>query len=207
MRARAAIAAGRHARRDCLRAGARRVRIHRQLERGRVERWAESPAVTADFLKFAHCMRSHGVPNFPDPSRPGIQLSPGSGLDPASPAFQVRAEDMQQAPAGRRPKSAAAAAASASDVRAALAWAQCVRKHGVPNFPDPSTSAHAGPVLPRRRVSGRPGVQPPVAGVQAGAGRVRRRPRRPPARAEQRGVSVRDRTLRRRPRHATEGDG
>jgi hypothetical protein len=47
-------------------------------------------------LKFAACMRSHGVPNFPDPrvsSGPGggigIRIgAPGSGLDPNSPAFK-----------------------------------------------------------------------------------------------------------------------
>jgi hypothetical protein len=43
-------------------------------------------------LKFAQCMRSHGVPNFPDPQVSGghvtMQLSPSSGIDPNSPAFQ-----------------------------------------------------------------------------------------------------------------------
>jgi hypothetical protein len=38
-------------------------------------------------------MRSHGVPNFPDPTFPhgggvGIQLN-GNGIDPNSPAFQA----------------------------------------------------------------------------------------------------------------------
>ena len=49
----------------------------------------ESPAVAADFLKFSRCMRSHGVPNFPDPTTGhGIQFTSSSGLDPASPAFK-----------------------------------------------------------------------------------------------------------------------
>jgi hypothetical protein len=47
-------------------------------------------------LKFAQCMRSHGVPNFPDPqiqSGPGGGIGvriggPGSGINPQSPAFQ-----------------------------------------------------------------------------------------------------------------------
>ena len=40
-------------------------------------------------LKFAACMRSHGVPNFPDPSGGGgIQIPVGSGINPRSPAFQ-----------------------------------------------------------------------------------------------------------------------
>jgi hypothetical protein len=38
----------------------------------------------------AVCMRSHGLPNFPDPSfnGPTKQLALGPGLDPDSPAFQ-----------------------------------------------------------------------------------------------------------------------
>ena len=41
----------------------------------------------------SRCMRSHGVPNFPDPKFPsgggvGIQLN-GNGIDPNSPAFQA----------------------------------------------------------------------------------------------------------------------
>jgi hypothetical protein len=54
-------------------------------------------AVRQKALKFSACMRSHGVPNFPDPqvsSRPGGGVAvriggQGSGLDPSSPAFKA----------------------------------------------------------------------------------------------------------------------
>jgi len=40
-------------------------------------------------VAFAACMRAHGVPRFPNPNgRAGI-LGPGSGLNPASPAFKA----------------------------------------------------------------------------------------------------------------------
>lgn len=39
-------------------------------------------------LAFAQCMRANGVPNFPDPNGQGGQLGPGSGIDPASAAYQ-----------------------------------------------------------------------------------------------------------------------
>ncbi len=39
-------------------------------------------------LTFARCMRSHGVPSFPDPSSSGAQAGPAAGIDPRSPAFQ-----------------------------------------------------------------------------------------------------------------------
>jgi hypothetical protein len=41
--------------------------------------------------KLSKCMRSHGVPNFPDPSATGgfqINANPTNGLDPKSPTFQ-----------------------------------------------------------------------------------------------------------------------
>lgn len=40
-------------------------------------------------IAFAKCMRSHGVPNFPNPTGNGsVFLGPGSGVDPTSPQFQ-----------------------------------------------------------------------------------------------------------------------
>ncbi|NUR59310.1 MAG: hypothetical protein HOV87_11670 [Catenulispora sp.] len=39
-------------------------------------------------VPFAQCMRSHGVPNFPDPDGSAGQLGPYSGIDPASAVFQ-----------------------------------------------------------------------------------------------------------------------
>jgi hypothetical protein len=86
-------------------------------------------------------MRTHGVPNFPDPGSTGvIQLAPGSGLDPASPAFKSAQASCTKLLPGGGPRGAPPPP-SASEVRAALAWAQCIREHGVPNFPDPSTSS------------------------------------------------------------------
>jgi hypothetical protein len=106
----------------------------------------ESSAVASFFLTFARCMRSHRVANFPDPTPGhGVQFDPSSGIDPASPAFQSARRACQKLLPGGGPGSAPAP--SASDLHTALVWAQCVRKHGVPNFPDPSTSSHAGLVF------------------------------------------------------------
>jgi hypothetical protein len=55
---------------------------------------ALSPAAQAkarqQVLAFSACMRSHGVPNFPDPPSGGqaIRILPGSGIDPQSPQYQ-----------------------------------------------------------------------------------------------------------------------
>jgi hypothetical protein len=43
-------------------------------------------------LKYAKCMRSHGVSDFPDPSADGtlqIQSKPGSDLDPNNPTYKA----------------------------------------------------------------------------------------------------------------------
>ena len=41
-------------------------------------------------LKFSECMRSNGIPNFPDPnSTGGIDIGASSGIDPQSPQFQA----------------------------------------------------------------------------------------------------------------------
>jgi hypothetical protein len=53
---------------------------------------ASSPQNLANELKFAKCMRAHGVADFPDPnSNGGFSGSGGTGpggVDPAAPAFQ-----------------------------------------------------------------------------------------------------------------------
>jgi hypothetical protein len=43
-------------------------------------------------LKYATCMRAHGVSDFPDPKPDGstqIQPTPGSDLDPNNPRFKA----------------------------------------------------------------------------------------------------------------------
>ena len=105
---------------------------------------SESTGSSGTALQFADCMRSHGVPQFPDPgSSAGAAFGPRSALK-SSPAFQSAESKCNKLVPGGGPSATAAPAASAGDLHAALVWAQCVRKHGEPNFPDPSTSAHTG---------------------------------------------------------------
>ena len=53
-------------------------------------------------VAFAECMRAHGVAKFPNPNRSPNQLSPDSGVDPASSAYQAALNGPCQslAPAG-----------------------------------------------------------------------------------------------------------
>ncbi len=101
---------------------------------------SESTGSEGTALQFAECMRSHGVRQFPDPGQsPGPAFGSASGLK-SSPAFGSAVTKCNKLVPGGGPKSSAAPAPTASDLHTALAWAACVRKHGEPDFPDPSTS-------------------------------------------------------------------
>jgi hypothetical protein len=93
------------------------------------------------------CMRANGVPNFPDPIQgpggvglPQVSTSPGTltveGVTLAGPAFEAAQKACKEymTPGGPPP------AVSESEKLAAIANAACMRKHGVPNFPDPTFS-------------------------------------------------------------------
>lgn len=86
-------------------------------------------------VAFSQCMRTHGEPNFPDPNSQGaVQLN---GVDPRSPQF----ESAQKACAkfspnrGKPPSPAQQQAALAQ----ALKFSECMRAHGIKDFPDPQT--------------------------------------------------------------------
>ena len=91
---------------------------------------------TADAAKFSSCMRSHGVPNFPDPSSGGgISIGPGSGIDPNSPKFRAAQQACQKVlPNGGQPSPQQLAKMQ----QHLLAFSACMRSHGVPDFPDPT---------------------------------------------------------------------
>ena len=77
-------------------------------------------------VRFAECMREHGVPDFPDPVDGRITLR--SGGDPA--AMQAAQEACQElAPGGGR--------TTPQMQGQIIAFSQCMREHGVPDFPDP----------------------------------------------------------------------
>jgi hypothetical protein len=96
-------------------------------------------------LAFAHCMRSHGVPDYPDPNgkgSPAAAKAEAQGeLDPSSPQFQAGLKACR----GLLPSGGSATPAQQAAVSAqALKFAQCMRSHGVPSFPDPGTGPRGG---------------------------------------------------------------
>jgi hypothetical protein len=89
---------------------------------------ASTPVTAA--LKFAECMRSHGVTNFRDPTPNGGGSTIGK-VDKRSPAFRIAQERC------RGLQAAIAAAKPATSSGEQLRYAECMRRHGVTNFPDP----------------------------------------------------------------------
>lgn len=83
---------------------------------------------------FAECMRENGVPNFPDPDPNGqTMIQKGqAGLDPNSAAYQHAAS----ACSSLRPAGSSTGSDDSSS-SSMLAFAACMRKNGVPDFPDP----------------------------------------------------------------------
>jgi hypothetical protein len=91
-------------------------------------------------IQFADCMRAHGVPNFPDPGH-GSGNSPQD--NPQSPAFKSASTTCDKLqPGGNTPPPKP----SESRQLAMIRFAECMRKHGVPNFPDPTLSLPPGNV-------------------------------------------------------------
>jgi hypothetical protein len=94
-------------------------------------------------LAFSRCMRSHGVPNFPDPDSKGVlpkrlvaQLAAGN---PGFPAAHRACEHLL--PNGGQPTPAQVRQAW-NDMRR---FARCMRSHGVPNWPDPTATSPRDP--------------------------------------------------------------
>jgi len=99
----------------------------------------------AQEVALAQCMRSHGVPNFPDPDPSGgfslsmstidstqVQIAYGACrhlLGHGSPSVAQLEQKAQQAQQQLQ-----------KQLPALVKFAQCMRSHGVPDFPDPSVS-------------------------------------------------------------------
>jgi hypothetical protein len=80
---------------------------------------------------FSSCMRSHGVPNFPDANTEGEIHA--AGIDKSSPAFRKAYHSCRGLQRGGRLHEQSTPELQ----RQLLAFAKCMRSHGVPKFPDP----------------------------------------------------------------------
>jgi hypothetical protein len=88
-------------------------------------------------VAYATCMRSHGVPTFPDPNSKG-HLSSSSLPNVNSPQYR-RAQEVCRSllPQGLTMQGGSL---TAQQQVALLKYARCMRAHGVPKFADPTSS-------------------------------------------------------------------
>jgi len=107
-------------------------------------------------LKFAQCMREHGV-DMPDPGSGGRQVfKVGPGEDTTPEEMETAQKACQKYQDKIKPKEM-----SEEDQQkfreAALANARCMREHGIEDFPDPTFDENGGAQI---RIDKRSGVNP-----------------------------------------------
>jgi hypothetical protein len=105
----------------------------------------------ANAIRFAACVRSHGVPSFPDPNSQGVFSMTGSAAGATQTAQFQRASRACRTllHLGGAPPTAAQQAQALAQL---LKYSECMRSHGVTTFPDPTSSGghiglqvHVGP--------------------------------------------------------------
>jgi hypothetical protein len=98
---------------------------------------AGGSANSTSAVAWSRCVRSHGIPDFPDPG--------SSGQVPKETAQQLGVSDSvlraaTGACAALNPHQPPSQAQQRQQLTDDLKFAQCMRSHGVPNFPDPTSS-------------------------------------------------------------------
>ena len=111
-------------------------------------------------VAFSQCMRSHGVPEFPEPTEGHLLIRRGdrngnvTGVKPRSAQFQAaRKVCGKLLPNGGTPSPAQ----QAEIQEGALKFSRCMRAHGAPNFPDPTFS---GGAVQLKNAGGAGGIDP-----------------------------------------------
>ncbi|GAB2596436.1 hypothetical protein Aab01nite_71690 [Paractinoplanes abujensis] len=116
---------------------------------------AASPSAAATFdedapLKYAQCMREHGMTWFPDPQPDGrMMIKTPKGLDPTK--FEAAREACQEF----APEGGEGGQPDPELIEKARQMAKCMRENGVPEFPDPQ--ADGSLQLDRGKMSVGPG--------------------------------------------------
>lgn len=95
-------------------------------------------SATSQLVAYTQCMRSHGVPDYPGPTSGGQMPKITSGQqvgvrDSRLTAAQGACQDLW-------PYQAPTQAQQRQQLTDDVKFAQCMRSHGLPNFPDPTNS-------------------------------------------------------------------
>jgi hypothetical protein len=92
-------------------------------------------------------MRANGVPSFTDPNPGGGPGRVPIGNNPAAPAFEAAQTKCDKLVLGSGPPAVPGSTThpSPQTLKMLLRIAVCMRRHGVPQFPDPRTSVPSNP--------------------------------------------------------------
>ena len=118
-----------------------------------------SPPTYAQELALAQCMRGHGVPDFPDPQASGgYSLGSNGSIQGAGGSIDINTSPVQAAyghcrhllPGGPsvsqlEQKVQEGQQRQEQELPTLVKFAQCMRSHGVPSFPDPALSGQSTP--------------------------------------------------------------
>ena len=120
-------------------------------------------ALDSQALAYARCMRASGVPAFPDPKPGGgFVFQRSAGLDPSSPVFIAAQAKCQKLSPVRGLAPGTQTHPTSQALAQMVKVAECMRRHGISNFPDPRTSI---PSNLRAALHGGPGVISNIDGV------------------------------------------
>jgi hypothetical protein len=100
------------------------------------------PATYAQMAAYSQCMQSHGAPAFPNPAKGpggayGYPMDPQNSSQLTGPGYNAAlkaCKKLQPRGGGLTPAERQAA------INALLRFARCMRTHGLPDFPDPTTN-------------------------------------------------------------------
>jgi hypothetical protein len=99
-------------------------------------------------VAYSECMRAHGVTGFPDPNSSGEipkqKVVAAVVSNPRSPAAQRACRHLIPASGLGPPQTATPTRTRLAD---ALSFARCVRAHGFPSFPDPTSQGQLTPEM------------------------------------------------------------
>lgn len=120
-----------------------------------------SSSTQQKMVAYSQCMRTHGVPEFPEPTEGHLLIHSSNhnghvtGVNPQSSQFRAA----QKVCGKLMPEGGTLSPAQQAKVQeSALKFSQCMRTHGVPNFPDPTFSG--GGVRMTLKAGGASGIDP-----------------------------------------------
>ncbi len=103
-----------------------------------------STGTYAKALAYAECMRTHGEPAWPDPNSQGLFTGIGSA-NLVTGRVMVSA---MEACLHLDPPAPLSKAQEQQNMTKMLAYSECMRSHGVTNYPDPTVAAGGRGLLP-----------------------------------------------------------